>query len=70
MAERENPDLVILDMYDAKTKRVLGLGKVRRTSPVRLAGVIMITANEGSRHKAYAETLGVERHQLQAVCDG
>jgi DNA-binding response OmpR family regulator len=35
------------------------LEKLRRTSthPVR---VVMITANEGSRHKAYAEMLGVD----------
>jgi DNA-binding response OmpR family regulator len=35
------------------------LEKLRRTrsNPMR---IIMITANEGSRHKAYAEMLGVD----------
>ena len=58
MAEREDPDLVILDMMMPKRSGFLVLEKLRRTRPVPLR-VIMITANEGSRHKAYAETLGV-----------
>ncbi len=59
MAERERPDLVILDMMMPKRSGFLVLEKLRRTHvvPVR---VIMITANEGSRHKAYAEMLGVD----------
>jgi DNA-binding response OmpR family regulator len=59
MAERENPDLVILDMMMPKRSGFLVLEKLRRTRPVPLR-VIMITANEGSRHKAYAEMLGVD----------
>jgi DNA-binding response OmpR family regulator len=35
------------------------LEKLRRTRPMPVR-VIMITANEGSRHKAYAEMLGVD----------
>ena len=54
MAEREDPDLVILDMMMPKRSGFLVLEKLRRTRPVPLR-VIMITANEGSRHKAYAE---------------
>lgn len=59
MAEREVPDLVILDMMMPKRSGFLVLEKLRRThaEPIR---VIMITANEGSRHKAYAEMLGVD----------
>jgi len=59
MAERDHPDLVILDMMMPKRSGFLVLEKLRRTeeSPTR---VIMITANEGSRHKAYAEMLGVD----------
>ena len=58
LSERENPDLVILDMMMPKRSGFLVLEKMRRTreTPMR---VIMITANEGSRHKAYAEYLGV-----------
>jgi DNA-binding response OmpR family regulator len=59
MAEREDPDLVILDMMMPKRSGFLVLEKLRRTrtAPAR---VIMITANEGARHKAYAEMLGVD----------
>jgi DNA-binding response OmpR family regulator len=59
MAEKEEPDLVVLDMMMPKRSGFLVLEKLRRgrSSPMR---VIMITANEGSRHKAYAEMLGVD----------
>ena len=59
MTERENPDLVILDMMMPKRSGFLVLERLRRTRPVPLR-IIMVTANEGSRHKAYAETLGVD----------
>ena len=59
LAEEDKPDLVILDMMMPKRSGFLVLEKLRRThtDPIR---VIMITANEGSRHKAYAEMLGVD----------
>ena len=55
----QRPDLVILDMMMPRRSGFLVLERLRRTRefPVR---VIMITANEGSRHKAYAEMLGVD----------
>ncbi|MCE9607660.1 MAG: response regulator [Planctomycetia bacterium] len=59
MAEREDPDLMILDMMMPKRSGFLVLEKLRRTRPVPMK-IIMITANEGSRHKAYAEMLGVD----------
>lgn len=59
MAEREDPDLVILDMMMPKRSGFLVLERLRRTRKVPMR-VIMITANEGSRHKAYAEMLGVD----------
>lgn len=59
MAEREDPDLVILDMMMPKRSGFLVLERLRRTRPIPVK-VIMITANEGSRHKAYAEMLGVD----------
>ncbi|TWT95815.1 Transcriptional regulatory protein YycF [Botrimarina colliarenosi] len=61
LTERENPDLVILDMMMPKRSGFLVLERLRRTrddSPP----VIMITANEGNRHKAYAEMLGVDEY--------
>ena len=59
MVERDDPDLVILDIMMPKRSGFLVLEKLRRTRPVPIR-VIMITANEGSRHKAYAEMLGVD----------
>lgn len=59
LAEREDPDLVILDMMMPKRSGFLVLEKLRRSRPVPMR-IIMITANEGSRHKAYAEMLGVD----------
>lgn len=59
IAEREDPDLMILDMMMPKRSGFLVLEKLRRTRPVPMR-IIMITANEGSRHKAYAEMLGVD----------
>ncbi|MFN5756152.1 MAG: response regulator transcription factor [Planctomycetia bacterium] len=59
MAETENPDLVVLDMMMPKRSGFLVLERLRRSRPVPMR-VIMITANEGSRHKAYAEMLGVD----------
>jgi DNA-binding response OmpR family regulator len=59
MAEREDPDLVILDMMMPRRSGFLVLERLRRTRRIPMR-VIMITANEGSRHKAYAEMLGVD----------
>jgi len=46
-------------MMMPKRSGFLVLERLRRTRPIPLK-VIMITANEGSRHKAYAEMLGVD----------
>ena len=59
VAEGEEPDLVVLDMMMPKRSGFLVLEKLRRSRPNPMQ-VIMITANEGSRHKAYAEMLGVD----------
>jgi DNA-binding response OmpR family regulator len=59
VVERDDPDLVILDMMMPKRSGFLVLENLRRTRPVPVR-VIMVTANEGSRHKAYAESLGVD----------
>lgn len=56
--ERDTPDLVILDMMMPKRSGFLVLEKLKKEYE-QTAKVIMITANEGSRHKAYAEMLGV-----------
>jgi DNA-binding response OmpR family regulator len=61
MAEADPPNLVILDMMMPKRSGFLVLEKLRRTRE-STTKVIMITANEGSRHKAYAEMLGVDEY--------
>ena len=59
VAERENPDLIILDMMMPKKSGFLVLEKLK-TRAGGLIPTIMITGNEGSRHRAYAEMLGVK----------
>ena len=59
LADTQNPDLVILDMMMPKRSGFLVLERLRQTRKVPTR-VIMITANEGNRHKAYAEMLGVD----------
>ena len=58
VAERESPDLVVVDMMMPKKSGFLVLEKLKG----RPGGpkVIMITGNEGHRHKSYAEVLGVD----------
>ncbi len=58
VAERENPDLLVLDMMMPKKSGFLVLEKLK-SRPGGLLPTIMITGNEGSRHRAYAEMLGV-----------
>jgi DNA-binding response OmpR family regulator len=57
MVYQQHPDLVILDMMMPRMGGypVLEHFKGKADAPP----IIMITANEGSRHKAYAEYLGV-----------
>jgi DNA-binding response OmpR family regulator len=58
-AERERPDLVVADMMMPKKSGFLVLETLKsRAAPC--PKVIMITANEGGRHRAYAEMLGVD----------
>jgi DNA-binding response OmpR family regulator len=63
MAEREDPDLVVLDMMMPKRSGFLVLETIK---PGHTAGtkpyVIMITANEGKRHELYARHLGVDEY--------
>jgi DNA-binding response OmpR family regulator len=59
LAEREGPDLIVLDMMMPKKSGFLVLEKLKGR-PGGLIPTIMITGNEGSRHRAYAEMLGVK----------
>jgi DNA-binding response OmpR family regulator len=57
MIYQNRPDLVILDMMMPKMGGYPVLEHFR--DKPEAPPIIMITANEGSRHKAYAEYLGV-----------
>jgi len=59
VAERETPELVIVDMMMPKKSGFLVLEKLKSYGD-KSPRIIMITANEGSRHRAYAEMLGVD----------
>jgi len=56
MIYNHKPDLVILDMM---MPRMGGYPVLEHFRGKEAPPIIMITANEGSRHKAYAEYLGV-----------
>ncbi len=58
IAEREGPDPIVLDMMMPKKSGFLVLEKLKGR-PGGMIPTIMITGNEGSRHRAYAEFLGV-----------
>ena len=57
MVYQQRPDLVILDMMMPRMGGYPVLEHFRGKADA--PPIIMITANEGSRHKAYAEYLGV-----------
>ncbi|MEC8557153.1 MAG: response regulator [Planctomycetota bacterium] len=58
MAEKNSPDLLVLDMMMPKRSGFLVLEQLRRDGNESVK-VIMITGNEGNRHQQYAELLGV-----------
>ncbi|NOT02025.1 MAG: response regulator [Phycisphaerales bacterium] len=63
-AERDHPDLVILDAMLPKRSGFLVLERLKRptvggTPPPR---IIMITGNQGKRHQQWAESLGVDAY--------
>ena len=65
ICSQDPPDLVILDMMLPKRSGFLALEKIKgkEDSPI----VIMVTANEGRRHQAYGESLGVDAYMLKPV---
>jgi DNA-binding response OmpR family regulator len=55
------PDLVVLDMMLPKRSGFLVMEKLKRGRKGGHAPrVIMITGNQGTRHRVYAETLGID----------
>ena len=61
LAGQNSPDVVILDMMLPKRSGFLVLEKIKRGKKKgQKPFVVMITANPGHRHKAYAQSLGVD----------
>jgi DNA-binding response OmpR family regulator len=65
ICQQDPPDIVILDMMLPKRSGFLALEKIKGNpdSPI----VIMVTANEGKRHQAYGESLGVDAYMQKPV---
>lgn len=65
LCNEKNPDLVVLDMMLPRRSGFLVLERIkgRDDSPF----VIMVTANEGKRHQAYAESVGADRYLIKPV---
>jgi DNA-binding response OmpR family regulator len=60
-----SPDLVVLDLMLPKASGFLVLETLADEN--RRPPTIMVTANRGRRHQAYAEALGVEGYFLKPV---
>ncbi len=63
LAEKHQPDLVVLDMMLPGRSGFLVLEKIKARKPKNTKPhVIMVTGNQGARHKMYAESLGVSEY--------
>ena len=68
LAEKNAPDLIILDMMLPGRSGFLVLEKIKAKKPRNAKPfVIMITGNQGARHKMYAESLGVSEYLNKPV---
>jgi len=68
LAEKNHPDLIILDMMLPGRSGFLVLEKVKARKPRNEKPfVIMITGNQGKRHQMYAETLGANEYFTKPV---
>ena len=68
LAEKNQPDLVVLDMMLPGRSGFLVLEKIKAKKPKNAKPyVIMITGNQGARHKMYAESLGVSEYLNKPV---
>src|SRR4051794_28848665 len=63
LAEKGQPDLIVLDMMLPGRSGFLVLEKIKARKPRNSKPfVIMITGNQGARHKMFAESLGVSEY--------
>ena len=65
LATSESPDLVILDAMLPRRSGFLVLEKIKQEPDP--PGIVMITANQGKRHMAYAESIGVDAYLVKPV---
>lgn len=65
ICQDDPPDLVILDMMLPKRSGFLALERIKGYAGAPT--VIMVTANEGKRHRTYAESLGVDAYMQKPV---
>ena len=69
LAEKNSPDLIILDMMLPGRSGFLVLEKVKARKPRNEKPfVIMITGNQGKRHQMYAESPGFQYICLNRQC--
>jgi len=70
------PDLIVLDMMLPKRSGFLVMERVRQQrTPEGFPRVIMITGNQGTRHRVYAEALGIDLYlnkpfRMEKLLDG
>jgi DNA-binding response OmpR family regulator len=63
LAEKEQPDVIVLDMMLPGRSGFLVLEKLKARKPRNSKPfIIMITGNTGARHKMFAESLGVSEY--------
>jgi DNA-binding response OmpR family regulator len=60
-----DPDAVVLDMMLPRQSGFLVLERIKQQAEAPV--VVMVTANLGKRHMAYAETLGVDAYLVKPV---
>jgi DNA-binding response OmpR family regulator len=65
MVHADPPDAVVLDMMLPKRSGFLVLEKIMEAEEPPI--VVMITANQGKRHMAYAKALGVDAYLIKPV---
>ena len=67
LAAANTPDLMVLDMMLPGRSGFLVLEKLKKRRPTDKPYVIMITGNQGSRHKMFADTYGVNEYLQKPV---
>jgi DNA-binding response OmpR family regulator len=68
LIEKHLPHLVVLDMMLPKRSGFLVLEQINAKMPAKTRPrIIMITGNQGARHKMYAQSLGVAEYMTKPV---